>query len=461
MSMFDLDNASENIGVRMLRLAGIDRAMAYTVSARVIGYACSFITIPLILEFLTKKEQGFYYTFGSILGISAFFDLGLNNVILLFASHEKSKVEWQADGSLKGDEHSIRRLAGLVRMGLKWFIPASILFAAAAIIGGLYFFGHRQDSDGVWYKIPWIVAVAVTFAGVAASPVFSVFEGCGRVKEMRFISLIQPVFTYPVMWGVLLLGGGLLAGPAFFGSGFIVLVIWFCLTQKNFIKQIVISRRAETTVQWREIWPLQWRTIIGFMSGYLIYQLLNPMIFSIRGAVEAGKLGICLSLSLQISAVAIAWVGNKIPTMGELWAQKKYAELNHLFVSSLTRMIIVSIAGCAALYALVIVLCWTGGRYSERFLDPLPLALLLMAVPFHCIIMAESFFLRANKRDPLVWISLVSGFAMIGTNWLLGNKFGVTGMMAGYLGVMVLYCAACTIVLLRSSAKWQATTEEK
>ena len=147
--------------------------------------------------------------------------------------------------------------------------------------------------------------------------------------------------------------------------------------------------------------------------------------------------------------------------MGELWAQKKHAELNRLFVSSLIRMVVVAVAGCAVFFAMVMILDGTGSRYSERLLDPLPLALLLMAVPFHCVVMAESFFLRANKRDPLVWISLASGFMMIGTNWFLGNKFGVTGMMAGYLGVMVLYCAACTIVLLRSSAKWQAVTEEK
>jgi O-antigen/teichoic acid export membrane protein len=70
---------------------GIDKAVGYTLSARIIQAFGSFVSLYLIALYLTKEEQGFYYTFGSILAIQVFFELGLNGIITQYAAHESAQ----------------------------------------------------------------------------------------------------------------------------------------------------------------------------------------------------------------------------------------------------------------------------------------------------------------------------------------------------------------------------------
>jgi len=57
----------------VLKKIGVDRAIAYTVTARMIQAVGGFATVFCIAQYLTKLEQGYYYTFSSILTIQIFF----------------------------------------------------------------------------------------------------------------------------------------------------------------------------------------------------------------------------------------------------------------------------------------------------------------------------------------------------------------------------------------------------
>lgn len=56
---------------------GMDGAIAYSSSARIIQAAANFIVLFFIASLLSPAEQGFYYTFGSIAGIQVFLNWGL------------------------------------------------------------------------------------------------------------------------------------------------------------------------------------------------------------------------------------------------------------------------------------------------------------------------------------------------------------------------------------------------
>ena len=66
----------------MLHLCGVDRPVAYVILGRGWSVLAGPITLYMIASFLTRDEQGYYYTFGSILGLQIFFELGLSYVIL-------------------------------------------------------------------------------------------------------------------------------------------------------------------------------------------------------------------------------------------------------------------------------------------------------------------------------------------------------------------------------------------
>jgi len=71
---------------------GFDKAIMFTSSANIVGAFGSVVSVILVVKYLTGVEQGFYYTFGSIVAIQVFFELGLNGIITQYVAHEASHL---------------------------------------------------------------------------------------------------------------------------------------------------------------------------------------------------------------------------------------------------------------------------------------------------------------------------------------------------------------------------------
>ena len=106
---------------------GIDGAIAFTILSRVIQAGGGMITLLFVAKCLTKVEQGYYYTFGSILAIQVFFELGLSGIITQFVAHENASLIWQNKISFTGSQESTSRLASLLQFTVKWFAVISFL----------------------------------------------------------------------------------------------------------------------------------------------------------------------------------------------------------------------------------------------------------------------------------------------------------------------------------------------
>ena len=72
------------------RFLGLDRAIVFTIMARGWSSLAGLVTLLLIARFLTGAEQGYYYTFGSLVALQIVFELGFSLVILQMASHERA-----------------------------------------------------------------------------------------------------------------------------------------------------------------------------------------------------------------------------------------------------------------------------------------------------------------------------------------------------------------------------------
>ena len=76
---------------------------------------------------LSSTEQGYYYTFSSLLAVQIFFDLGVNFTISQYVAHEFAFLQEDIDGLLIGDKRYLSRLSSLLRLFSKWYLVASIL----------------------------------------------------------------------------------------------------------------------------------------------------------------------------------------------------------------------------------------------------------------------------------------------------------------------------------------------
>src|SRR5580698_4390252 len=82
---------------------GIDKAIAFTILARGWAALAGLITVTLIARLLTPGEQGYYYTFGSLIALQIVFELGFSFVILQMASHERAHLTITLDYVISGD----------------------------------------------------------------------------------------------------------------------------------------------------------------------------------------------------------------------------------------------------------------------------------------------------------------------------------------------------------------------
>src|SRR5665647_910123 len=87
---------------KYLRLLGVDQAIAYTLLGRGWGLFSGLVMLLLVVRYLTPDEQGYYYTFASILALQIFFELGMSYVVMQSASHERAYLTWSKAGPMKG-----------------------------------------------------------------------------------------------------------------------------------------------------------------------------------------------------------------------------------------------------------------------------------------------------------------------------------------------------------------------
>ena len=113
---------------KLISNIGINGAIVYTALGRIIQGLGGLFSIVLVAMFLTKPEQGFYYTFTSFLAIQIFFELGLSNIIVQFTAHETahSEIDYE-ENIIRGSSENLSRLSSLLRFSIKWFLIMSIL----------------------------------------------------------------------------------------------------------------------------------------------------------------------------------------------------------------------------------------------------------------------------------------------------------------------------------------------
>jgi len=81
---------------------GLDKAIGYTILGRAWASLAGLVTVALIAHLLSPAEQGFYYTFGSLIALQIIFELGFSFVILQMASHERAHLTISEDDEISG-----------------------------------------------------------------------------------------------------------------------------------------------------------------------------------------------------------------------------------------------------------------------------------------------------------------------------------------------------------------------
>lgn len=420
---------------RLKQWTGVDRAIAFTVMARFWSAFAGVVTILLIAKFLTPSEQGYYYTFSSLVALQIIFELGFSFVVLQLATHERAKLTIFDDGHIEGDSIAHARLASVLQKSVRWYSVAAVLMACTLLPAGIYFFETHHNTAMLVHawRLPWIILVLAATATFQIDPIFSFLEGCGYVADVARMRLMQAMVASSLAWSALLLHHGLYAPAMVITGQAIVGLGWILIRRRRLIFGLLRHKTRGNHILWGlEVWPFQWRIAISWLCGYFIYQLFNPILFAYQGPVVAGRMGMSLSISGSIGAVAMAWMNTKSSPFGHIIAQGKYQELDNLFFRTFKQSMVFLLVGLSAFFFCLVYAARHYPKYANRVLTPWAFGFLLLGVIANHILTSEALYLRAHKQEPFLIVSVVGAILIAISTYFLGRYGSANAVAVGY-----------------------------
>ena len=409
----------------------------------------------LIVIRFSSNLQGYYYTFNNMLALRVFVELGLGTVIISFASHEWSKLNLDKDGHIVGDAIALSRLVTLFRLVLKWYFIGGFIALIGLGFGGYLFFSQEKSALVINWKSPWFILCSLTVMNMWLAPAVFLLEGCNQIKRIYAYRMIQGICINICTWVAIILGAGLWAAAVNAAVSIVCLVVFILTKYRNFFK-IMIAYVTTSIIDWRtEIWPMQWRISLSWMSGYFMSAFFTPLIFHYQGPVAAGKFGMTWALFGAVGNISNIWLATKRPQFGMLIAKKEYGSLDKIFFRSATLSIGIYASGVITIWLLIFYMNAINHPWAVRFLSPLASGIFIIGLIFSYSSAPFSYYLRAHNKDPLYWIDISTAILIAIFAWRLARNSSTLGVAIAYMGFSMCFSFPLTLWgWQRCRAKW-------
>jgi len=429
---------------KLVNRIGIDKAILFTSASSIVGTLGSVFTVLLVMRFFNEVEQGFYYTFGSILSIQIFFELGFNNIITQFAAHEIGNSKYRTSSITDYDYVAFSRLSSLLHLVIRWY--AILCFALLFILffSGVYFFEKNSPENlQLSWRLPWLLVVVSSCLNFLISPIIAFLIGIGNIKEVSKLQLQQNLIK------IIVLLFGLLNGFKLFSIGLSLMVAFLYMSISAYKKynnvlfviwKIKIINRIS---YFKEIFPYQWKIALSWISGYFIFQMFNPVLFATEGPEVAGQMGMSLAALTGLSTLSISWITTKIPLFSNLIAVQNFNKLKtefnrafkqSLFVNLLLLLLFIVFVAILKYFKIKLGLILVG----NRFIDFLPLTLMVVATLINQITSSWALYLRCFKKEPYLVNSIVGAILTTVSTFYFGHKYGLIGITGGYFFITII-----------------------
>lgn len=438
------------------KLFGIDKSIAYSSGARVVQAFTGVASIFFIATFLTKAEQGFWYTFGSILAIQVFFELGLTNIITQYVAHEASHLKWKDSTHLEGNPTNHSRLAYLLHFSVKWYAVIGILLFFVLLFAGYWFFNYYSPSnDGIAWQTPWLLLSITTVINLFISPLMAILMGLDKVKEVMKMRFYQQLIIPGVNWLLLALGCKLyVLGISAIASLVYVFVYAFSTELKPILHNIWRIKITDKISYRKEIFPYQWKIALSWVSGYFIYQLFNPVLFATEGPVVAGQMGMTLTVINAIMNFSQSWITTKVPLWSRLIALKDYFQLDRIFNTTMKQVSVICLGLISCFVLGILGLKFMDIPLGNRFLGWWPLTFMLIPLFINQWVNGWATYLRCHKQEPYLVSSIVAAVLCCASTLILGKCYGVMGITSGYCTITAVMAIWAYKIYINCKKEW-------
>ena len=381
------------------------------------------VTLAFVAHFLSPVEQGYFYTLASLAALYMALDMGLSAVLVQFAAREFIGLFWGDGGKVEGVAPS--RFLSLVRLSMRWYGAAAVIFLLA-YPAGIAFLANGHGDLGYAWRGPWALLVCATAAGFVFLPALALTEGSGGVAEAYAVRLVQGLLGAAAAWSVLAMGGGLYAVAMMPAVSAIVAGVWLLVRRRRVVAQAFKEKVGD--FHWGvEVWPLQWRIGASWLAGYALVLMHVPLLFRTQGATVAGQMGVTMTVANMLSLLALSWMTARIPAMTRAVSARDWAHLDHVYWRAFITSCLAFVAG--AILFIIVRLALERTPYGVRFLPVLESVGLLLAMGFYHVSGLFAAYLRAHLREPFLWPSLIGAMLTAAAAIWVAPQWGAAGVV--------------------------------
>jgi hypothetical protein len=300
------------------------------------------------------------------------------------------------------------------------------------LVGNYLFADYLQNS--------WRFFCGALAIQLAMSIQITIYEAIGKILEVAIIRVLQSLIFITILY----LGSknfqiGIEALPWAIIGSVIPGIFWLLLI---FYRNININKNTVSEIKWKkDIYPLQWRVGVSWISGYFIFQAPIIYIYKNIGPVEAGQLGLSLQIFQAITSFASLILTTKTKQWAKLSINKKINELKNDY----WRVAIISIGFVLMISIVLRVLGEVNPYITEAYLSRIVgtenWIVLTMASIANQLFFSMNYFFRAQGREPLWFVAAMSGIAaIIAANYII-DILTIT---------LLIYCYAAICILMHA-----------
>ncbi len=444
------------IFINLIRFFEIDRPTFYLIGSRVWAALAGLISTALIAVYFPPSLQGYFYTFSSVVALKILAELGMGVVIISFVSHEWSSLSMNKNGDVVGDSEAFNRLLAIGGFAFRWFAYAGAVTFILLLFVGWIFFSSSNYSNSINWQSPWFLLCLFTGLGIILLPVWTLLEGCNQTEKVYSFRFKQIILSNLGVWCSIFFEIGLWALVVAAAIEFFYALFVINKSHKIFFKLFLRKKSGSTeSLNWKKtIFPMQWRMSLSWISGYLSFYIITPVLFYFHGPVVAGKMGMTWMLVNGLTSVVSAWVTPKAPVFGVLISQKKYDQLDALFWRLMKIVFVASLCIATGIWITTYLIFENQLDLSKKILEPLPTLILLIATVILNCALPMAVYLRSHRSEPLLAISVFGGLLNALLLLILGKYYSAVGASVGYLTVTIFQLPFVIYIWLQKRKEW-------
>lgn len=358
--------------------------------------------------FLSNFDRGIFYTLSSIVAIQSIFELGFSNIILQYVS--RFSLGTISLGIVSAYDNKVfdfyRFIVNL------YFKLGTLLFIVIIVYSYFLFKGFEFDVKIITAVITLSFTTTLTFIFF---PNMSFVEALGDQNRVWRFRLLQILFNLLFLIFFYSLNFGLLAFPLATLLSLLIAIYLFGKDYFKFLTNIYSTKQSSTFNYKIDILPYQFKIGISWISGYFIYQIINPLVFKFQGAENAGKYGLTFAIFSGIQSVGLVFVATSIPRWSKVLSVKSFSfndiiiDFKSVLIKALTTTTILSL-----IFILILLL---DIRYTKffyfKFLDFISVIYLSLGFVFSLLSYVLASLIRCKLHEPFVKVSVFIALASL------------------------------------------------